>query len=42
VKKRGKGIMIDVMADVELQQSFDRAPCRALIELYAESWQSSV
>jgi hypothetical protein len=36
VKKKGKGIMVDVMADVELRRSFDRAPSRALVELYAE------
>ena len=28
--------MVDVIVDVEVRQRFDRAPCRALAELYAE------
>jgi len=34
--------MVDVMVDAELWQSFDKALFRTLIELYVESWQSSM
>jgi hypothetical protein len=42
VGKRVEGIMVDIILDIKLRQSFDRAPCRASIELHAELQQSSV
>jgi len=34
--KKGEGIMVDIIVDIKLRQSFDRAPCRASIGLHVE------